>query len=231
MPTRVTCEQLRLAVYRAFAADGHAPRVRDLADRLGLDPAEVVAGLRQLASQRHLVLDDDSGDRDPDSVTIVMAHPFSAIPLGFAVMGPHTLWWGGCAWDSFALPYLLPDVHEVLVATRCPACHRPHAFNVTDHAPPPGEQVAHFLVPAAHMWDDVVRTCANQRIYCSRQCVDAWLTTTGSALGYVMDLTTLWRLASHWYDGRLEVGYTRRDPAASADYLRSVGLTGPFWGH
>ena len=25
-----------------------------------------------------------------------MAHPFSAVPLGFSVMGPETLWWGGC---------------------------------------------------------------------------------------------------------------------------------------
>jgi hypothetical protein len=45
-----------------------------------------------------------------------------------------------------------------------------------------------------------------------------------------MDLTTLWRLASHWYDGRLEYGYTRREPASAAEYLRGVGLAGSFWG-
>lgn len=37
-----------------------------------------------------------------------MAHPFTAVPLGFSVMGQDTLWWGGCAWDSFAIPHLLP---------------------------------------------------------------------------------------------------------------------------
>jgi hypothetical protein len=42
-----------------------------------------------------------------------------------------------------------------------------------------------------------------------------------------LDLGTLWRLAAHWYDGRLERGYTRREPA---EYLRGVGLSGPFWG-
>src|SRR3954469_10855750 len=51
-----------------------------------------------------------------------MAHPFSAAPLGFSVMGRETLWWGGCAWDSFALPHLLYDEPDVLVATRCPGC-------------------------------------------------------------------------------------------------------------
>jgi len=80
------------------------------------------------------------------------------------------------------------------------------------------------------MWDDVVTTCSHQRIFCNQSCVDAWLERTANARGYVMDLTTLWRLASDWYAGRLDRGYTRREPARAADYLRSVGLSGPFWG-
>lgn len=45
-----------------------------------------------------------------------------------------------------------------------------------------------------------------------------------------MDLATLWRLAAHWYDGRLDRGYVRREPEQAKEYLRSVGLSGPFWG-
>ncbi|KAB7744865.1 hypothetical protein GA707_07530 [Nostocoides sp. F2B08] len=183
---------------------------------------EVRAGLRELSGQRHLAL--GAGGE------IVMAHPFTAVPLGFSVMGHDTLWWGGCAWDSFALAHLLPEQSPVLVATTCPACQRAHAWSVDTREPPPGEQVAHFLVPASRMWDDVVYTCGNQRIYCSEQCVTAWLERTSNRRGYVMDLPTLWRLASGWYAGRLERGYVRRDPSAAADYLRSVGLSGPFWG-
>jgi len=118
-----------------------------------------------------------------------MAHPFAAVPLGFSVMGPKTLWWGGCAWDSFALPHLVPDAPE--------------------------ERRGPHLQP--------------QRLFCRRACVTTWLARTGHDEGCVMDLATLWRLASHWYDGRLERGYTRREPAAAVDYFRSVGLTGPFW--
>jgi hypothetical protein len=80
------------------------------------------------------------------------------------------------------------------------------------------------------MWDDVVHTCGHQRIFCSPECVDRWLARTGRARGYVMDLATLWRLAARWYDGRLDRGYVRREPAAAADYLRGAGLSGPFWG-
>jgi hypothetical protein len=214
-------EDLRIAVYDRFRR-GQIPTVAVLSDDLAVTPEHVRAGLRALADQRHLALGADG--------EITMAHPFSAVPLGFSVMGTDTLWWGGCAWDSFALPHLLPSQSPVLVATTCPACDAPHTWLVDHREPPPGEQVAHFLVPTAHMWDDVVHTCGNQRIFCSEHCVASWLEQTGQQRGYVMDLPTLWRLASGWYAGRLDRGYVRREPSAAADYLRGVGLSGSFWG-
>jgi hypothetical protein len=207
-------EDLRLAIYHSFAETGAAPALPQDADTR--------AALERLAAARHIVLDDD--------LRIVMAHPFASIPLGFAVMGRTTLWWGGCAWDAFAVPHLVDREPEVLVSTRCPACGAPHAWVVDRDAAPPGDQVAHFLTPAAHMWDDVVHTCAHQRLFCNERCVDAWLATTGRAKGYVMDLPTLWRLARGWYAGRLDRGYTRRDPVSAAAYFEDVGLSGPFWG-
>lgn len=93
-------EELRLAVYRQLARTGRPPDLDDLAEQRALDVAAVRAGLIELARARHLVLDEAD--------QVVMAHPFAAVPLGFAVMGSQTLWWGGCAWDSFALPHLLP---------------------------------------------------------------------------------------------------------------------------
>ena len=215
-------ESLRVALYRSFADTGMPPRTEALAARFAVTSAQVREGLRELARGRHLVLDGDGG--------IVMAHPFAAIPLGFSVMGASTLWWGGCAWDSFAIPHLIPGQGPVLVATRCPGCGRALAWEVGVQRPPAGDEVAHFLVPAAHMWDDVVHTCSHQSLFCSPGCVDDWLVRTGNVRGYVMDLPTLWRFASDWYTGRLEYGYTRREPSAAAEYLRSVGLSGSFWG-
>jgi hypothetical protein len=208
----VDTEDVRLAVYRSFAETGRAPEPGALAD----------AALRELHQQRHVVLDRDG--------RIVMAHPFAAVPLGFSVMGRETLWWGGCAWDSFALPHLLSDEPEVLVATRCPGCGAALAWVVDRVAPPAGEEVGHFLIPAARMWDDVVHTCGHQRLFCGEECVAVWLERTGHERGYVMDLGTLWRLAQGWYAGRLERGYQRREPSEARDYFCSVGLRGPFWG-
>jgi hypothetical protein len=213
-------EDVRVALYRGFAQTGGCPDAADLAAATGVD--DVAGALTRLAAARHLSL-DAGGD-------VVMAHPFTTRNLGFSVMGRSTLWWGGCAWDSFALPHLLPDEPEVLVATRCPGCGSPHALVVRRDAPPEGDQVAHFLVPMAHVWDDVEHTCRHQRLFCGDGCIDDWLADTGQARGYVMDLATLWRLAEHWYEGRLDHGYVRREPSEATAYFRDVGLDGPFWG-
>jgi hypothetical protein len=215
-------EDVRLAIYRSFATTGRSPDRTELALTLGTPQDEVGDAMRRLAEARHLVLDGDG--------VVLMAHPFAAIDLGFSVKGRHTLWWGGCVWDSFAIPHLVPDESEVLVATTCPGCGRAHAWVVGRDAPPEGDQVAHFLVPAASMWDDVAHTCGNQRVFCDEGCLDGWLRREGLERGYATDLATTWRLARGWYAGRLDRGYRRRDPASAHDYLRGVGLTGAFWG-
>jgi alkylmercury lyase-like protein len=218
----VNLEDLRLAVYEGLARTGQAPSIEDLRARFATTESDVRAGFQSLAAARHVVLDGE--DR------ILMAHPFATIPLGFAVMGRNALWWGGCAWDSFAIPNVVADEPEVLVSTRCPGCGTPHAWVVGCDAPPDGDQVAHFLVPLQRMWDDVVTTCSNQRIFCSTVCVDQWLAAENLERGYVMDLAMLWRLARHWYDGRLDRGYERPRPEVAGAYFRDVGLRGPFWG-
>ena len=124
-------EDLRLAVYRSFAATGQAPTTATLAEQLGTNDAEINSGLEMLAHNRHVVLDGDAPHRDRASRSL-------RVPLGFSVMGTSTLWWGGCAWDSFALPQLLRDAEPMLVATRCPACDTPLAWNVGRDKPPAG---------------------------------------------------------------------------------------------
>ena len=221
MTRSLDLEDLRLAIYHHLADTGRAPVPAALAAVFGVDEDEVDAGLAELHEARHVVLRDGE---------VVLAHPFATIPLGFSVMGERTLWWGGCAWDSFALPHLLTDQDAVLVATTCPGCGAALAWTVGTAAPPDGDEVAHFLVPMAQVWDDVVHTCGHQRLFCAEACVDRWLTATGNHRGDVIDLATLWRLARGWYAGRLDRGYVRREPAEAHAYFREAGLQGAFWG-
>jgi hypothetical protein len=239
-PLRMS-ESVRLAIYGSFVSRGRAPTVLELAATTGQSLASVRQSLLALHSSRDIVLSESalaafpalSDACDTEAVTIVMAHPFTSVPLGFSAMGRDVMWWGGCAWDSFALPHLIPDQAPMLVATRCPSCETPLAFDVGSDGPPnggPADAVAHFLVPTSHMWDDVVHTCGYQRIFCNERCVDSWLDRTGNNKGYVMSIQQLWRLASEWYAGRLDAGYKRREPAQAKDYFRAVGLQGDFWG-
>ena len=217
-----TTESVRLAIYQQLAREGSAPSADDIETQLGLDDGTVGTALDELEATRHIVFDDQR--------RIVMAHPFATINLGFSVMGASTLWWGGCVWDSFAIPHLVPSDDEVLVATTCQGCGTPHAWTVNNEEPPESEQIAHFLTPMANAWDDVVWTCANQRVFCDAACLDQWLAAEGLTKGYVTDLATVWRLSAGWYEGRLDSPYMRREPAEAREYFRSAGLTGPFWG-
>jgi len=216
-------EDVRLAIYTALAATGRLPSQRELVDATGLTTDEVDEAMQELAASRHLVFDD--------AHEVVLAHPFATRNFAFSVMGEHTLWWGGCAWDGFAIPNLVPDEPSALVATTCPACGTAHSWIVTREGPPEGTQIAHFLTPMAHVWDDVIHACEHQRVFCDEACLDRWLAETGNERGAVFDLATLWRLASQWYAGRLDTPYRRREPKEAHDYFASVGLVGPFWGN
>lgn len=221
MPLTDLAEKVRFAIYTDLSTTGTLALRSDMAERLGIPPDAYGEALGELIDTRNIVLKDGE---------VEMAHPFATRSFGFSVMGPDTLWWGGCAWDSFAIPHLVQNASEVLIATTCPECTTPHAWTVTNHRPPLGTQVAHFLTPASDIWPDAVHACENQNIYCSTECVNRWLARTGNAHGYEMTLETLWRLSSRWYDGRLDTPYVRREPSEATEYFREVGLRGPFWG-
>lgn len=221
MPLTELAERTRITLYTQLAETGTAPTTDALADAVNATTGALAEAMTELADAHHIVLHDGE---------LVLAHPFATRSFRFSVMGPDTLWWGGCAWDAFAIPNLVTGSPSVLVATTCPACAAPHAWTVTNQEPPAGDQVAHFLVPADRIWPDAAHACENQQIFCSETCVTDWLEHSGNNRGYTMSLTTLWRLAEHWYEGRLNSPYERREPARAAEYFRSVGLTGPFWG-
>lgn len=215
-------EGVRLFYYRELAGTGRVPSVADAADTLGIPEEWVWDALDALARDRHLVLDENG--------SILLASPFATRNFGFSAMGERTLWWASCGLDAFSIPHVLDKEPSVVVATTCPACGAAHSWLVDRTGPPAGDQVVHFLVPMAQVWDDIVFTCETQRIFCTEACLDDWLSRAGQERGAVMDVATLWRLSRRWYDGRLETPYERREPIDAAGYFASVGLQGEFWG-
>ena len=68
-------EELRVAVYRSFAATGQAPDARTLSEQLACSEEAIVEGLSELAGARHLVLDADGhiDDRERELIETEMA--------------------------------------------------------------------------------------------------------------------------------------------------------------
>jgi hypothetical protein len=212
--------ELRQVVYREFVEEGRPPTAAEAARRLQIGVEEVMAGWGRLHDEHVLVL-------DADRVGIRMAHPFSARQMHFVVASAEQKWWGGCAWDSFGIMAALD--RRVLVATTCLGCGRPLAVLADPGAPPPDSYVAHFLVPAARWWDDVVLTCSTIRLACGPEHVERWAAAEGERVGAVVDLPTMWRLGKVWYGDRLHDDHRRRTPEEAAAVFAEHGLTGPFW--
>jgi len=214
---------VRMYVYRQLSERAVAATPAGIAAEFGITPAAARDALRAL-HDAHLVVLDPGGEQ------IVMAHPWAAVPLGFVVASSTQKWWGGCAWDSFAIPMLAGE--SCLIATHCRGCGEPIALDAGPgewSGPTNSQIVAHLPVPVLRMWDDVVATCDSQRLFCHEGHLADWLARTGTGRGAVLDLDQLWRLATGWYAGRLTAGYRRRTPAEAAEFFASISLTGEFW--
>jgi hypothetical protein len=140
---------LRGRVYDGFLSKGRSPTVPELAAGLGLNEAQVRAGLRHLAEERAVVLQPESGE-------VLMAHPFSAVPTPFVVTCEGRSWWGNCIWDGLGILAMLHADGEV--RTGCPDCGEALCLSVRSGELGGGPAVAHFAVPARHWWADIVFT-------------------------------------------------------------------------
>ena len=138
---------IRATVYASFRDTRRAPTLDDLIVATGATREAIVAALRSLANEHSLVL---LADRE----TIWMAHPFSAVETDFSVQVNDRHWFANCAWDGLSILALIGDGR---LDTHSPATGEPLCFEVAGGRVA-GEGLVHFLVPAAHFWDDIGHT-------------------------------------------------------------------------
>jgi Alkylmercury lyase len=139
---------VRLAIYRAVEATGHAPAAADVARARGLDVASVEETYRALADARIIVL-------QPDSVEVKWAPPFSLVPTAFRARAGRSSWYAPCAWDAFGIPAALD--RDARLEAACAWSGEAIPCGV-EHGRAYGNGVVHLLVPAARFWDDIVYT-------------------------------------------------------------------------
>jgi hypothetical protein len=141
---------MKLAIYEMTAETGRVPNSSEISRKIDIDETEVLAAFAHLHSQRLLVPEPGDPSR------IRMAPPFSGVPTSFPVEANGKRYYANCVWDAYGVAAAL----HVDAVIRGSDGHTGQALilEVKNNQPVLKPFVAHFAVPAAHWWDDIVFT-------------------------------------------------------------------------
>ncbi len=139
--------EVRRHIYEYVMREGVPPSVAETASTLGHSSEQVAATFRRLADAYMLVLQRDTGE-------ILMANPFSAVPTPFQVHAGGRTFFGNCIWDALGIVAMLQQ--DGRLDTSCGCCGTAMQLTITHGVLEPAAGIAHFGIPAAHWWDDIV---------------------------------------------------------------------------
>ena len=139
--------QVSYHVYDYVMREGLPPTIAAIATALSRSRDEVKASLQRLADAHMLVLQKGSGE-------ILMANPFSAVPTPFPVKVGERSYYGNCIWDAMGIPAMLKQ--DGVIDASCGCCGTAMTLKITNGSLEEARGVAHFAIPAAHWWDDIV---------------------------------------------------------------------------
>jgi len=139
--------ELRRLVYDAAIERCTIPSKAALVSETGASLAKVEDALRELAEAHQLVLQRDSGE-------VLMANPFSAVPTPFVVTIADRSWYGNCIWDGMGIAAMIGA--GARIDASCGCCGTAMTLAIPGDCRDDDARVAHFAIPAAHWWDDIV---------------------------------------------------------------------------
>lgn len=141
---------VKLNIYATVANTTKLPTSSEVASALGSTVPEVEAVFERLYQKRLLVL-------EPGSLShIRMAPPFSGVETQHQVQIEAKTYFANCAWDAFGIAAALKRDGDI--TSSCPDCGEPLSFQIRDGKPLQQESIAHFAVPAAQWWKDIIHT-------------------------------------------------------------------------
>ena len=148
MPADDLDTKVKLAIYELTAETGSVPNSSEVSR--DIDEGEVRAAFGRLHAKRLLL--PERGD----PTRIRMAPPFSGVPTKFPVEADDKQYYANCVWDAYG----------IAAALHCDAISRasdghtgePLILEVKNGAPVLKPYLAHFAVPAAYWWDNLIFT-------------------------------------------------------------------------
>jgi len=138
---------VRAEVYDGAIRRRKVPSIAALARALGKPQPDIRIALANLADAHMLVLQPDSGE-------VLMANPFSAVPTPFVVTTERGSWYANCIWDGMGVAAMLKS--DAVIEASCGCCSTALRLEVPLECRDDDERVAHFAIPAARWWDDIV---------------------------------------------------------------------------
>lgn len=134
-------------VYDFVMREGLPPTIMETSSALSRSPGRIRDSFQRLADGHVLVL--QKGGRE-----ILMANPFSAVPTPFLVKAGGRSYYGNCIWDALGIPAMLRQ--DATIEASCGCCGTAMNLKVTNGSLEEARGIAHFAIPAAHWWDDIV---------------------------------------------------------------------------
>lgn len=146
-PEVLVDQKVRYYIYDQTIKTGNPPTLAEASAALGMRPADTRASFERLAAAHMVVLQAATGE-------VIMANPFSAVPTPFLVQVGDKSYFGNCIWDAMGIPAMLKQ--DALIKASCGDCGTAMSLRIKSGSLEQAEGLAHFAIPAAHWWDDIV---------------------------------------------------------------------------
>ena len=140
---------VRAFVYQHFADTTHAPGVDETAKHFNLSNEEAGELYKELNNRHAFFL-------EPETLSIRMANPFSAIPTDFKVHANGKTYFANCAWDMLGIPAALHC--DAVIDAVFTESNESVQLEIRNGKVTNSELLVHFPVPFARWYDDLVFT-------------------------------------------------------------------------
>ena len=140
---------VRAFVYQHFADTTHAPSVEETARHFNINKEEAGEIYKELNNRHAFFL-------EPNTLTIRMANPFSAIPTDFKVHANGKTYFANCAWDMLGIPAALHC--DAMIEAVFTESNETVQLEIQDGKVTNSELLVHFPIPFARWYDDLVFT-------------------------------------------------------------------------
>ena len=141
--------QIRHFVYAHFADTTLPPSVDVTAAHFNISTEEAGEYYKELNSHHAFFL-------APDTLSIRMAWPFSAIPTDFKVHANGKTYYANCAWDMLGIPAALHT--NAVIEAKFTESNESVKLEVKDNKVTNPDLLVHFPLPFSHWYDDLVFT-------------------------------------------------------------------------